>query len=151
MRVEVTHLLAYPRERVWNALLDPAVLARVMPGVEKFEQVGPDQFAVAMKLGVPAVRGNYTGSVQIADKQAPASYRLRGEGKGGPGWARGEVLFTLVQEDGGTRVAIPSAKRWLQTMRGARSRTAMAMASWFRGFTTSRVSSGCAAMTVSTT
>jgi carbon monoxide dehydrogenase subunit G len=104
VRVEVTHLLAYPRERVWNALLDPAVLARVMPGVEKFEQVGPDQFAVAMKLGVPAVRGNYTGSVQIADKQAPASYRLRGEGKGGPGWAKGEVLFTLVQEDGGTRV-----------------------------------------------
>ena len=89
MRVEVTHLLAYPRERVWNALLDPAVLARVMPGVEKFEQVGPDQFAVAMKLGVPAVRGNYTGSVQIADKQAPASYRLRGEGKGGPGFGGG--------------------------------------------------------------
>ena len=94
MRVEVAHVLAQPRDRVWDALLDPAVLARVMPGVQKFE----------VKLGVPAVRGSYSGSVQIVDKQPPNSYRLRGEGKGGPGWARGEVLMTLVAEGSGTRV-----------------------------------------------
>ena len=74
MKVEVSHLLAYPRERVWEVLLDPEVLARVMPGVEKFEEVAPDKYALAMKLGVPAVRGSYTGSVQIVDKNRPASY-----------------------------------------------------------------------------
>jgi uncharacterized protein len=104
VRVEVSHLLAHPRDRVWDALLDPGVLARVMPGVEKFEEVGPEKYAVAMKLGVPAVRGSYTGSVEIVDKHPPESYRLRGEGKGGPGWAKGEVLFTLVVEGDGTRV-----------------------------------------------
>ncbi|HZP43501.1 MAG TPA: carbon monoxide dehydrogenase subunit G [Candidatus Binatia bacterium] len=104
MKVEVSHVLPHPRERVWDALLDPAVLARVMPGVEKFEEVGPEKYAVAMKLGVPAVRGSYTGSVEIVDKAPPESYRLRGEGKGGPGWAKGEVLFKLVPEDSGTRV-----------------------------------------------
>ena len=40
MKVEVSHLLAYSRDRVWEVLLDPEVLARVMPGVEKFEEVG---------------------------------------------------------------------------------------------------------------
>ena len=104
MRVEVAHVLAQPRDRVWDALLDPAVLARVMPGVQKFEVIGPDKYSVSMKLGVPAVRGSYNGSVQIVDKQPPNSYRLRGEGKGGPGWARGEVLMTLVAEGSGTRV-----------------------------------------------
>jgi carbon monoxide dehydrogenase subunit G len=104
VQVEVSHVLAYPRDRVWDALLDPEVLARVMPGVEKFEEVGPEQYAVSMKLGVPAVRGTYTGKVQIVDKKPPDSYRLRGEGKGGPGWAKGEVLMTLVAEDASTRV-----------------------------------------------
>jgi len=104
VRVEVAHVLAQPRDRVWDALLDPAVLARVMPGVQKFEVIGPDTYSVSMKLGVPAVRGSYSGSVQIVDKQPPNSYRLRGEGKGGPGWARGEVLMTLVAEGSGTRV-----------------------------------------------
>jgi carbon monoxide dehydrogenase subunit G len=104
MKVEVSHLLAYPRERVWEVLLDPEVLARVMPGVEKFEEVAPDKYALAMKLGVPAVRGSYTGSVQIVDKNRPVSYRLRGDGKGTPGWAKGEVLMTLAPEGTGTRV-----------------------------------------------
>ncbi len=104
MRVEVSHLLAYPRDRVWDVLLDPDVLARVMPGVEKFEETGPEQYALSMKLGVPAVRGSYTGKVQIVDKHQPDSYRLRGEGKGGPGWAKGDVLMTLASEGAGTRV-----------------------------------------------
>ena len=34
MKVEVSQLLAYSRDRVWDVLLDPEVLARVMPGVE---------------------------------------------------------------------------------------------------------------------
>jgi len=104
VQVEVSHLLAYPRDRVWDVLLDPDVLARVMSGVEKFEEVGPDKYALSMKLGVPAVRGTYTGKVEIADKDQPNSYRLRGEGKGAPGWAKGEVLMTLAPEGAGTRV-----------------------------------------------
>ena len=105
MQIDYSQLLAYPRERVWEVLLDPEVLARVLPGVEKFELVGPDKYAVQVKLGVPSVKGTYTGSVEIFDKQPLSSYRLRGEGKGGPGWARGEALMTLTPEGNGTKVS----------------------------------------------
>ena len=106
MKVEVTsHELGYPRERVWRLLLDPVVLSRLLPGVEKFEAVGPDQYAVQVKMGVGAVRGTYTGRVELVDQKPPESYRLVGEAKGGPGWAKGEALLTLVSEaSGGTRV-----------------------------------------------
>jgi carbon monoxide dehydrogenase subunit G len=57
-----------------------------------------------MKLGVPSVKGMYTGSVEIVEKNEPSSYRLRGEGKGTPGWAKGEAHMTLVEEGGNTRV-----------------------------------------------
>ena len=73
-------------------------------GSKKFEVAGPDKYAVQVKLGVPSVKGTYTGSVEIFDKQPPASFRLRGDGKGGPGWARGEVLLTLTPEGDGTAV-----------------------------------------------
>ena len=60
---------------------------------------------MVVKLGVPSVRGTYSGTVEVFDKQEPASYRMRGEGKGGPGWARGDALITLRAKGDGTNVA----------------------------------------------
>ena len=104
MQLDISQMIAYPREKVWEVMLDPEVMARVLPGVEKFEVVGPDKYAVQVKMGVPSVKGTYTGNVEIFDKQPPSSFRLRGDGKGGPGWARGEVLLTLTPEGDGTTV-----------------------------------------------
>jgi carbon monoxide dehydrogenase subunit G len=111
MKVEVSHLLAYSRDRVWDVLLDPEVLARVMPGVEKFEEVGPEKYAVAMKLGVPAVRGSYKGSVQIVDKKKPDSYRLRGEGKGTPGQLHPAPVRTAGRCESGVGAGVVLADR----------------------------------------
>lgn len=105
MKVEVSSpVLAWPRERIWQLLLDPRVLARLLPGVEKLEATGPDQYAVVVRIGVGAVRGTYTGKVQLTDQRPPESYRLLGEAKGGPGWAKGSATLTLVPEGAGTRI-----------------------------------------------
>jgi len=105
LQIDLSQVMPYPRETLWEVMLDPSVMARVLPGVEKFEIVGTDKYAVQVKLGVPSVKGTYTGSVEIFDKQPPASFRLRGDGKGTPGWARGEVLLTLTPEGDGTAVS----------------------------------------------
>jgi carbon monoxide dehydrogenase subunit G len=105
VRIEVSsHELAHQRERIWALLLDPTVLARLLPGVEKLEPTGADQYALVVKLGVGAVRGTYTGKVQLADQRPPESYRLVGEAKGGPGWAKGSATLTLLAEGTGTRI-----------------------------------------------
>jgi carbon monoxide dehydrogenase subunit G len=80
------------------------VLSRLLPGIEKFDEVGKDQYAVVVKMGVGAVRGTYTGRVALVDQRPPESYRLVGEAKGTPGWAKGEAVMTLVAEGTGTRV-----------------------------------------------
>jgi hypothetical protein len=95
---------AYPRERIWQLLLDPDVLARLLPGVEKLEAAGPDQYTLVVKLGVGAVRGTYTGKVQLTDQRPPESYRLVGEAKGTPGWAKGSATVTLEALGAGTRI-----------------------------------------------
>lgn len=105
MKLDIaSDVLPHPPQQVWNLLLDPSVLSRLLPGVEKFEAVGPDRYDVLVKLGVGAVRGIYSGKVELAEQKPPVSYKLRGEGRGAPGWAKGEVLFELVPEGGGTRV-----------------------------------------------
>ena len=40
MHLEGTHVLAAPRQEVWNMLLDPEVLARVTPGVSGLDPLG---------------------------------------------------------------------------------------------------------------
>ena len=104
MQIEHAHLLVAPRQRVWDVLMDAGVLARVLPGVEQFELVEEDRFSVRLTLGVASIKGTYTGSVEIVDKDPLSSFKLRGEGKGITGWARGEAHMTLVEEGEGTRV-----------------------------------------------
>jgi uncharacterized protein len=104
LRIDYSETLKYSSEVIWKALLDPKVLSRLIPGVEKFDEIGPDKYAVTAKLGLPSVQGVYSGVVEIFDKNEPSSYKLRGDGKGTQGWVKGDVQITLTAGDGETKV-----------------------------------------------
>lgn len=104
MQLDASHRFEAPRERVWEAFNDPAVLARATPGCQQMEPVGPDEYAVSLAVGVAAVKGTYKGRLAIADKKPPEGYTLRVEGKGGPGFVKGTGHLTLT-EDGGATLA----------------------------------------------
>lgn len=107
MKVEVkSHPLPHPRERVYEALVDPSVLPGLMPGVEKFEAAGSNTYDVVVKLGVGPIRGTYTGRVELFEMSPPAAYSLRGEAKGKSGWARGEVKFSIDTEGAASIVSV---------------------------------------------
>lgn len=103
---EVT--IAAPRTRVWDALNDPAVLARCIEGVESLTRVLGDageRFEGKMNAKVGPVRATFVGQVTLADVVPPASYRLVGEGKGGvAGFAKGEAAVQLAETAPGTTV-----------------------------------------------
>ena len=105
MKIEGTHDIPAPRPRVWEAFLDPERLRQAIPGCEKLEAIGEDEYKATMKVGVGAVKGTFEGKVRITDKKAPDSYRMAVEGSGGPGFVRGEAVITLTDNAGGTRVA----------------------------------------------
>lgn len=89
MKLEGTYTFEAPREVVWEALLDPNVLARVMPGCEKLEQVGENQYKGALKIRVGPVQGAFEGLVNLTDINTPESYRMQVDGKGAPGFMKG--------------------------------------------------------------
>jgi carbon monoxide dehydrogenase subunit G len=91
--------IAAPRARVWAALNDPEVLARCIDGVESLTRVtGTDgeRFEGRMNARVGPVRASFSGHVALTMVDAPNSYVLVGEGKGGvAGFAKGEAAVTL--------------------------------------------------------
>jgi carbon monoxide dehydrogenase subunit G len=104
MKINVTHVIAADRERVFDALVDPAVIQRCIPGIESMVETAPDTFDAALKIGVAGLKGSYTGRTTITNKQRPESLTLGVEGKGGPGFVRGTAALALTSENGGTRI-----------------------------------------------
>lgn len=103
MELKGETLIAAPREKVWAALNDPAVLARCIDGVETLERVGDNRFEGKMNAKVGPVRATFTGGVTLENLDPPNGYTLVGEGKGGvAGFAKGAAEVSLTEADGGT-------------------------------------------------
>jgi carbon monoxide dehydrogenase subunit G len=100
VKLEGDYTFEAPREVVWQALLDPNVLAKVMPGCEKLEKIGENEYKGALKIRVGPVQGQFEGLVNLSDITAPASYRMQVDGKGAPGFVKGVGEIHL--EDQGT-------------------------------------------------
>ena len=105
MKLEGSYEIPAPRDRVWSAFLDPEVLRQAIPGCEKLEAIGNDEYKATLKVGVAAVKGTFEGKVRLTDKKPPDSYKMSVEGSGAPGFIRGETVITLTDMEGGTRVS----------------------------------------------
>ncbi|NLJ52537.1 MAG: carbon monoxide dehydrogenase subunit G [Intrasporangiaceae bacterium] len=101
MKISGSNRLTAPADEVWKAMLDPAVLARSLPGCESLTTTGPDEYAMRVTMGVAAIRGTYDGEVAITDKNEPDSLRLKATGSGAPGTIDAVVDVRLAEADGG--------------------------------------------------
>ena len=106
MKVEGTFTIDAERERVWDMLMSPETLAGCIPGCEDFEPVDADTYNVTMRVGVGGVRGNYSGSVTIADREHLESYKMVVQGRGRGGSVRGEGVLSFADIGGGTQVSV---------------------------------------------
>lgn len=98
MTLNGSYSISAPRQAVWAALMDPEVLKKCLPGCEKLDPVGPDAYRAQMMVGIAAIKGSYRGSVSIHEKVAPEKFRMVVEGKGSPGFLRGEGSIELEEE-----------------------------------------------------
>jgi len=91
---------------VWQNLLNPVVLAQVLPGCEKMESNSDGSYHAELKVGIAEVRGTYHGHIEILDAVAPLHYRMRVKGEGKGGFVNGEGTLTLSENGvGGTVIA----------------------------------------------
>ncbi len=103
MKIKGSHTLAVPRNLVWEAILDPDVLSRTLPGCEDMAPVGDNRFRGKLKMKVGPVQGLFEGGVELLDLDPPNGYRLKMDGKGAPGFVNGAGSLRLEDaDDGGT-------------------------------------------------
>jgi carbon monoxide dehydrogenase subunit G len=96
MKLEGTFTFHGPRTAVWDLLQDPDILARALPGTERLEKVGPDQYKGVMKASVgPVSAATFDVTVTITDKVPPESYVMKIDGTGRVGHTRGSARVDL--------------------------------------------------------
>lgn len=105
MQITGEQRIAAPREQVYDAMLDPEVLKGALPGCEKLEEVGENEYIATMTIGVAMIKGKYDGKVKITDQNRPESFTMHIEGKGPQGQLGGEGQLQFEDDgDGGTIV-----------------------------------------------
>lgn len=102
MKIQGSHTFDFPREQVWRALLDPAILARTLPGCERLEQVGETDYQGALNVQVGPVKGQFQGTLQLSDLRPLEGYHMKLDGKGPAGFMNGEGDLRLADAGGST-------------------------------------------------
>ena len=102
MKVEGTYTFSAPRDLVWQMLQDPQVLTSVLPGCEKLNKTGDNEYQGALMIRIGPVQGKFNGTVTMSDINRPESYNLTVDGKGAPGFVKGAGALHLAAENGKT-------------------------------------------------
>ena len=106
MEISGSYTFAAPPGRVWDLLMDPAVIASCIPGCNRFEPDGDDRYRVRLAVALAAMTGTYEGTVTLSEKVPHTFYRLTAEGQGRPGSVKGNAAISLRAEGAATIVDV---------------------------------------------
>ncbi len=88
--------LAVTQQQAWEALNDPQVLKVCIPGCDRVEATGDNQYAIGMAVKIGPVSARFAGKILLADVLPPNSYTLSFEGQGGAaGFGKGSAKVNL--------------------------------------------------------
>lgn len=94
--------IAAPRQRVWEALNDPAVLQACIPGCQALEKDGEDRFTAVAEVKIGPIGARFKGAVALSELDPPNGYTITGQGNGGiAGSAKGKARVRLAEDAGG--------------------------------------------------
>lgn len=98
MQFEAEHRFEGSRDLVWEALHDPAVLSRALPGNARVERLGEGKYAGEMTAGVgPVTAARFDVKVSLTDEAPPAAFTMNVDGRGSAGFVQGTVAIDLAE------------------------------------------------------
>lgn len=97
-----SRVLAVTQDQAWAALNNPEVLKASIPGCDKVEPTGENQYAVGVAVKIGPVSAKFNGKITLTDVQPPESYTLSFDGQGGAaGFGKGQAQVKLVPQGTG--------------------------------------------------
>lgn len=105
MELTGTRVIAADIDTVWAHLNSAETLATCIPGCQELTGTPETGFAAVVKQKVGPVSATFKGEVTLENVDAPKSYTIVGEGKGGvAGFAKGRADVALVTVAEGTEL-----------------------------------------------
>ena len=95
-------------EKVWQILTDPEALKNCIPGCEKMDALGNNEYAATVTISMGPIRSKFDAKVTMVDLQPFESYKLIVEGNGPSGFVRGESQIKLTGSGSKTTVDVDS-------------------------------------------
>lgn len=103
MKLDGSYRIAAARQQVWNTLLNPDVLRRVIPGCEKLDSLGNHRYNATFRAGVGQIKGTFSGEVEISDLDPENAYTLRSRMKAAVGFVEGSGRISLSDSEAGAQ------------------------------------------------
>lgn len=99
------YLFSAPRDRVWAALNDTAVLKAAIPGCSRLDWTGSVTLECEIKVNLGVMSPTFTGDLELRNVVPAERYTLAGRGRGGLlGKAEAAADIVLSDATGGTEL-----------------------------------------------
>lgn len=103
MEIKGEYRIAAARRVVWDALNDPLILQKCIPGCESLARTADNEYAGRIAAAIGPVRARFDTRIKLENLEPPEGYTITGESKAGAaGFGRGSADVRLAEENGAT-------------------------------------------------
>ena len=104
MKLSGSYQINLEKQKVWEALNDPEVLKKAIPGCEEFIKNSDTEFTAKATNKIGPFNASFTGDIELEDLDPPNSYKISGSGNSPVGFASGEATVKLEDSENGTKL-----------------------------------------------
>ena len=104
MKLSGSYQIYLSKEKVWEALNDPEILKKSIPGCEEFKKNSETEFTATATNKIGPFNASFTGEIELIDLDPPNSYKITGSGNSPVGFASGLATVKLEDNEKGTNL-----------------------------------------------
>ena len=104
MKLSGSYQINLSKEKVWEALNDPEILKKSIPGCEEFKKNSETEFTATATNKIGPFNASFTGDIELTELNPPNSYKITGSGNSPVGFASGEATVKLEDHENGTNL-----------------------------------------------
>ena len=104
MKLSGSYQINLSKQKVWEALNDPEILKKSIPGCEEFKKNSETEFTATATNKIGPFNASFTGDIELTDLDPPNSYKITGSGNSPVGFASGEAKVKLENHENGTNL-----------------------------------------------
>tara|TARA_Y100001970_G_C14030828_1_gene748501 strand:- start:412 stop:990 length:579 start_codon:yes stop_codon:yes gene_type:complete len=104
MKLSGSYQINLEKQKVWEALNDPEILKKSIPGCEEFTKESDTEFSATATNKIGPFNASFSGTIELKNINEPDSYTITGSGNSPVGFASGEAEVRLESSNDGTKL-----------------------------------------------